>query len=55
MPEDVADVQEMMSCGRWDIEQIITHEFPLEQLETAIRTASNVQSSGNVVVKIYHT
>ena len=29
MPEDVRDVQEIMSCGKWDLECIITHEFPL--------------------------
>lgn len=52
LPEDVEDVQKMMSCGKWDLEHIITHEFPLEQLETAIRTASDVNSSGNVVVKM---
>lgn len=38
--------------GKWNLEQIITHEFPLEQLETAIRIASDVNSSGNVVVKM---
>lgn len=26
MPEDV---QEIMSCGKWNLERIITHEFPL--------------------------
>lgn len=52
MPEDVIDVQKMMSCGKWDLEHIITHEFPLEQLETAIRTAGDVNQSGNVVVKM---
>lgn len=26
MPEDV---QEITSCGKWDLERIITHEFPL--------------------------
>ena len=29
LPEDVRDVQEIMSCGKWDLERIITHEFPL--------------------------
>ena len=29
IPEDVRDVQEIMSCGKWDLECIITHEFPL--------------------------
>lgn len=52
MPEDVRDVQEIMTCGSWDLESIITHEFPLEELETAIRTAADVGSSGNVVIKM---
>lgn len=52
MPEDVSDVQKMMSCGKWNLEHIITHEFPLEKLETAIRTAGDVNRSGNVVVKM---
>lgn len=52
MPEDVIDVQKMMSCGKWDLEHIITYEVPLEQLETAIRTAGDVNQSGNVVVKM---
>lgn len=55
MPEDVIDVQKMMSCGKWNLEQIITHEFSLEQLETAIRTASDVNGSGNVVVNMIKT
>lgn len=52
MPEDVRDVQEIMACGRWDLESIITHEFSLDQLETAIRTAGDVEHSGNVVIKM---
>lgn len=52
MPEDVVDVQQIMSCGKWDLESIITHEFSLEQLETAIRTAGDVEHSGNVVIKM---
>lgn len=51
MPEDVYDVQEIMACGKWNLESVITHEFSLEQLETAIRTASDVEHSGNVVIK----
>ena len=49
MPEDV---QEITSCGKWDLERIITHEFPLVELEQAIRTAGNVDHAGNVVVKM---
>lgn len=51
MPEDVYDVQEMMASGKWNLENIITHEFSLDQLNTAIRTASAVEHSGNVVIK----
>lgn len=50
MPEDVRDVQTIMADGRWDLEGIITHEFPLEQLEQAIRTAADVEHAGNVVL-----
>lgn len=52
MPEDVYDVQKIMTCGKWDLESIITHEFTLDKLETAIRTAADVAHSGNVVVKM---
>ena len=52
MPEDVRDVQEIMSCGKWDLESIITHEFPLVELERAIRMAGDVAHAGNVVVKM---
>lgn len=52
MPEDVTDVQDMMTSGRWNLESIITHEFPLEELEAAIRTASDVNHAGNVVVRM---
>lgn len=52
MPEDVWDVQAIMSCGRWDLEKIITHEFPLSRLEQAIRTAGDVDHAGNVVIRM---
>ena len=52
MPEDVRDVQEIMSCGKWDLERIITHEFPLVELEQAIRMAGDVAHAGNVVIKM---
>ena len=50
MPEDVRDVMTIMESGLWDIESIITHEFPLEQLPLAIETASNTEQSLNVVI-----
>lgn len=52
MPEDVYDVQSIMASNKWNLESIITHEFPLEQLETAIRTASDPNRSGSVVIKM---
>lgn len=52
MPEDVRDVQEIMASGKWELERIITHEFPLNELEQAIRTASDVDHAGNVVVEM---
>ena len=47
MPEDMRDVQEIMASGKWELERIITHEFPLNELEQAIRTASDVDHAGN--------
>ena len=52
MPEDVEDVQKIMSCGKWDLKSIITHEFLLEELATAIRTASDIENAGNVVIRM---
>lgn len=52
MPEDVYDVQKIMASGNWNLESIITHEFPLERLEAAIRTATDAQHAGSVVIKI---
>ena len=52
MPEDVRDVQEIMASGKWDLESIITHEFPLDMLEPTIRTAADTEHAGNVVVKM---
>lgn len=52
MPEDVVDVQKIMSCGKWDFESIITHEFPLEEIENAVYTAADVNTSENVVIKM---
>lgn len=51
MPEDVADVLKIMESGVWDIESIITHEFPLDDISEAIETASQSGSAFNVVIK----
>ena len=51
MPEDVQDVIDIMKSGKWDIEKIITHEFPLDEIETAIKTAGDANNSLNVTIK----
>lgn len=51
MPEDVKDVMEIMASGRWDLESIITHEFSIDQISEAIRTASDAGHALNVTVK----
>lgn len=50
MPEDVYMVMEIMAGKKYDIESIITHEFPHKELETALRTAADVQNALNVVI-----
>lgn len=52
MQEDVFDVLNIMQSGKWDIEKLITHEFPLEEIEKAIQTASNTSIALNVIIKI---
>lgn len=51
MPEDVNDVMNIMKSGRWDIGKLITHEYPLSQLEAAICMASDVNEALNVTIK----
>lgn len=51
MPEDVITVMDIMKSKRWDIEKIITHEFPLEELADAIRTAGDVDKALNVTIR----
>lgn len=50
-PEDVRDVLAIMESGKWDIESIITQEYPWEQLPQAIEKASEVDAALNVVIK----
>ena len=51
MPEDVRAVMNIMESSRWDIESIITHEFPWERLPEAIETAADIENSLNVVIR----
>ena len=50
-PEDVQDVMKIMESKKWDIESIITHEYPWEQLPQAIEMASRVGEALNVVIR----
>lgn len=50
-PEDVRDVMAIMASGTWDLESIITQEFPLEQISTAIETAADPEKAFNVTIK----
>ena len=49
-PEDVRDVLDIMSSGKWDIESIITDAFPWEKLPQAIERAADVNNALNVVI-----
>ncbi len=51
MPEDVQDVMKIMASGKWDLESIITHEFSIDDLDEAIRTASDTEHALNVIIK----
>lgn len=50
-PEDVRDVMSIMAGGKWDLESVITQEFPLEQISEAIQTAADPQKAFNVTIK----
>lgn len=50
MPEDVKDVLAIMQSGKWNIESIITDEYPWEQLPEAIEKAAKVDEALNVVI-----
>lgn len=51
MEEDVQDVMKIMKSNRWDIESIITHIYPWEQLPEAIEMAGDVNQSLNVMIQ----
>ena len=50
-PEDVEDVIAVMVQKKWDIESIITDEFPQEQISQAIERAADVDHALNVVIR----
>ncbi|WP_240474541.1 hypothetical protein [Thomasclavelia saccharogumia] len=49
-PEDVEDVMTAMKSHQWDIESIITDEYPWDQLPDAIEKAADVDHSLNVII-----
>lgn len=50
-PQDVSDVMFIMKSGKWDISSIITHEFPLCEIEKAIRTEADPYHALNVMIR----
>ena len=50
LPEDVRDVLSIMEKGQWDIESIITHQFPIDRIAEAIETASDSNRAFNVII-----
>jgi len=50
-PIDVEDVIAVMVSKKWDIESIITHEYPWEELVQAIEKASQVDEALNVIIR----
>ena len=49
-PEDVRDVLTIMASKKWDLESIITQEFPLEYISQAIQTAADPRRAFNVMI-----
>lgn len=50
-PEDVETAMEIMKSKQFDIDSLVTHKFPLEELEEAIKTASNADIAQKVVIQ----
>lgn len=50
MPEDVNDVMAMMKSREWDISSVITHEFPISEIERALQTAADTDHDLNVMI-----
>ncbi len=48
---DVATVMEILKSKKFDIESIVTHKFALDDIDEALKTASDADSSLKVVIK----
>lgn len=51
VPEDVRTVMDIMESKAFDIESVITHEFPQDRIVEAITTAGGTHNALNVVIK----
>lgn len=49
-PDDVRDVLKVLESGTFDVESIVTHEFPLDEIVTAIETADDTSAALNVQI-----
>ncbi len=49
-PDDVELVMELMQSGKYDLDRLITQEYPLEDLEIAIKKASVSSESMKVLI-----
>ncbi|MCZ0990957.1 hypothetical protein [Streptomyces diastatochromogenes] len=50
-PDDVRTVMDIMESKAFDIESVITHEFPQDRIVEAITTAGDTHNALNVVIK----
>jgi 2-desacetyl-2-hydroxyethyl bacteriochlorophyllide A dehydrogenase len=51
VPEDVTFVLKLMTSDEYDLESIITHSFPLDEIVTALETASHPDLSLHVSIR----
>lgn len=49
--EDVKDVFAIMASKKWDLEKLITQEYPLDQITAGLETASDPSKALNVIIK----
>lgn len=45
------DVLKVMTDGRWDLEKLITHEFPIDRISEAIEMAADTDKALNVMLR----
>lgn len=50
MPEDAKDVMSIMASKKYNIENIITHEFSIKDLPKALKQAGKTNEALNVII-----